>query len=675
MTRPITLNIPPLMEDELLYSYIGRLADANGMSVNTFTSTYIRDPKNDGYPKSRIPGPSAAEYIMKLCKVLDVNPADFYRKTTIYPGYAPLIRANVQMHFVNSAFRGKKKYPRLITTPKSEIKCLKYCPICMKKERKRYGFSWLHRAHHMPGVKVCYKHNVFLMQYDYSHVKYSPMPDFSGKTIPADTKNFTPEIEFAVFAKEFLDREFDTSAVQLRNFLVKDEPSYMSYIPRDFERLTRALFNFVLMDYKDFLKSIQKPTIFKSPESLLKALYLRHYMHNITLSRDEDIWQKLIEKSSDYYFYKPSNSTLLLSKHKNSKEYFVTTAFGFISGWRQPEHDLRIPEDKKFRQILHNLWDDEYVPLSEFKNLNDSMRFFHSVCEKECSFPAKNPIELGYGCTCQKGITEKKARKYVEKDNLFQLLDYQESNPRPLLKIKSLECGHEFSCYWDQWRRIQKCRVCMQKYRRTEILDKGRPTHYGIGIDPAERFKNDIMQLVGEEYTLVSPYKDLITNVNIRHNKCGKILTMKPDEFLRGRRCDCVVFPYGKDMIRYIEERSCGLYSCVEQHGTTYTLMDTYSMTYITLKKAMILQEFERPTPSEILPLPTKGEFTRKKRNKEIIIDYITCHYLPGEEFRVCDLKIDHLNDSQIRQVLVSKHMKGVEVLGNGRYRYIGGMR
>ena len=128
-------------------------------------------------------------------------------------------------------------------------------------------------------------------------------------------------------------------------------------------------------------------------------------------------------------------------------------------------------------------------------------------------------------------------------------------------------------------------------------------------------------------------------------------------------------------MIRYIEIRSCGRYSYVSNEGCTYTLWDNELQKTITLKKQMILQEMERPTYSRILPLLKKGVYTRKKRQKEILIDYITCHFLVGDEFRISDLHIEDLSYMQIRQVLCGKYMKGVEFLGNGLFRYIGGMR
>lgn len=53
-----------------------------------------------------------------------------------------------------------------------------------------------------------------------------------------------------------------------------------------------------------------------------------------------------------------------------------------------------------------------------------------------------------------------------------------------------------------------------------------------------KEFKQEIKNLVGNEYTLASEYKNAITKVNIIHNKCGyKDWWVTPHNFLSGKRC------------------------------------------------------------------------------------------------------------------------------------------
>lgn len=40
---------------------------------------------------------------------------------------------------------------------------LKYCPMCVKQDREVHGVAYWHRAHQLPGVSVCHKHSVILI--------------------------------------------------------------------------------------------------------------------------------------------------------------------------------------------------------------------------------------------------------------------------------------------------------------------------------------------------------------------------------------------------------------------------------------------------------------------------------------------------------------------------------
>ena len=42
---------------------------------------------------------------------------------------------------------------------------------------------------------------------------------------------------------------------------------------------------------------------------------------------------------------------------------------------------------------------------------------------------------------------------------------------------------------------------------------------------------------MGEEYTVLSEYKNNRDKVQVRHNKCGHIWEARPDRILAGDRC------------------------------------------------------------------------------------------------------------------------------------------
>lgn len=52
-----------------------------------------------------------------------------------------------------------------------------------------------------------------------------------------------------------------------------------------------------------------------------------------------------------------------------------------------------------------------------------------------------------------------------------------------------------------------------------------------------EEFLQEIKSLVDDEYTILSEYTNTNTHVKIKHNTCGHIYDVTPSNFLRGRRC------------------------------------------------------------------------------------------------------------------------------------------
>lgn len=50
-------------------------------------------------------------------------------------------------------------------------------------------------------------------------------------------------------------------------------------------------------------------------------------------------------------------------------------------------------------------------------------------------------------------------------------------------------------------------------------------------------FSEEIKNLVGDEYTLLSEYKTRHEKVELRHNECGENFLITPGNFLSGSRC------------------------------------------------------------------------------------------------------------------------------------------
>lgn len=51
------------------------------------------------------------------------------------------------------------------------------------------------------------------------------------------------------------------------------------------------------------------------------------------------------------------------------------------------------------------------------------------------------------------------------------------------------------------------------------------------------QFKQEVFDLVGDEYTFLEPYVNKRTKIRVKHNKCGSIYKIAPGSFLMGKRC------------------------------------------------------------------------------------------------------------------------------------------
>lgn len=52
-----------------------------------------------------------------------------------------------------------------------------------------------------------------------------------------------------------------------------------------------------------------------------------------------------------------------------------------------------------------------------------------------------------------------------------------------------------------------------------------------------EQFKREAYDLVGDEYTFLDLYVNAHTKLRVKHNKCGNVYEIKPNDFLNGSRC------------------------------------------------------------------------------------------------------------------------------------------
>jgi len=98
-----------------------------------------------------------------------------------------------------------------------------------------------------------------------------------------------------------------------------------------------------------------------------------------------------------------------------------------------------------------------------------------------------------------------------------------------------------------------KCKKCGWEWE-SRIADRndgnGCPKCANQITRTTEEFKQEIYNLVQNEYVVIDEYIKSHTKILIKHNLCGYVYLVSPNNFLRGRRCPQCSKSYGETKIR-----------------------------------------------------------------------------------------------------------------------------
>jgi hypothetical protein len=147
--------------DELLYSLFGRYQDV------------LRYPSEEDLSKSLFGAPAYAvvDLPSHLDSFVNVLPSghsctidQLIDEGTLLPLYIPFSRSKQIALVRNDMAQGnsRKIYGRLGILISQQWDNLKFCPLCVEDDRKKFDETYWHRLPQCPGVKVCPIHKVFL---------------------------------------------------------------------------------------------------------------------------------------------------------------------------------------------------------------------------------------------------------------------------------------------------------------------------------------------------------------------------------------------------------------------------------------------------------------------------------------------------------------------------------
>ncbi|MGH9841723.1 MAG: TnsD family Tn7-like transposition protein, partial [Blastocatellia bacterium] len=152
--------------DELLYSVCARY---HQRAMYRSRAATARDLFGNESAKIVIDLPSRLSHLMTV-----LPPGHGYSEErlidehTLLPFYAPFVPPERLLQLrqdMSGDERGSAIHGRIgILTSKIRLESLRFCPMCVEEDRRRYGETYWHRLHQAPGVMACPVHAVWLEQ-------------------------------------------------------------------------------------------------------------------------------------------------------------------------------------------------------------------------------------------------------------------------------------------------------------------------------------------------------------------------------------------------------------------------------------------------------------------------------------------------------------------------------
>jgi predicted Zn-ribbon and HTH transcriptional regulator len=278
---------------------------------------------------------------------------------------------------------------------------------------------------------------------------------------------------------------------------------------------------------------------------------------------------------------------------------------------------------EQFKEVIFNLVGDEYSVLGKYdsKNINIFMR--HNVCGYEWMANHNEFINNSTRCPQCAGNVKRTQEQFCQevydlvRDKYSVLSNYINTNTKVEFIHNIPECGYRFPmspvCFISVGHRCPKCAKNIKK--------------------TTEQFKQEVFDLVGNEYEVLGEYINTHIKILFKHNICNNEYPVSPHDFLDDCRCPICNRPSkGEESIRKnLEEKNIS-------HLPQYKISEC----------------------KNINPLPF--DFGIFPNNNLLLVEFQgQQHYEPvdfagrGKEWAENQLKLIQHND-QIKQIYCSTH-------------------
>ena len=195
--------------------------------------------------------------------------------------------------------------------------------------------------------------------------------------------------------------------------------------------------------------------------------------------------------------------------------------------------------DAQFKREVRNLVGDEYTFLDSYVNAHTKLRVKHNKCGNVYEVQPSNFLNGSRCSYCsghhKKTNTEFKQEIYDLVGNEYTFLDSYVSTMTKL-RVKHNKCGNTYKVLPNNFISGSRCPYCSASVGKTDV-----------------QFKQEVFDLVGNEYTFLDSYVNNFTKLRVKHNKCGHVYKVRPTDFIsHNTRCPYCNSPKGELIISKI---------------------------------------------------------------------------------------------------------------------------
>ena len=235
--------------------------------------------------------------------------------------------------------------------------------------------------------------------------------------------------------------------------------------------------------------------------------------------------------------YVNCETNLLVRHNKCGREYYISPDH-FISNGRRCLHcsnkinaskikNHNKKTNKNFKKEIYNLVGDEYTFLEDYIDYKTKIKIKHNKCGYEYYVNPSNFISNNRRCpkcagNMRSNIEEFKEKVYNLVKNEYKVLSKDYINNNTKIKMKHNKCGNVYYVAPTDFLAGHRCLECAPQ---------------GVKLTN-EKFLKRVKDLVDNEYTLLEEYVNTHIKLKVRHNKCGNVYYVAPNNFINGdRRC------------------------------------------------------------------------------------------------------------------------------------------